>query len=65
MKHMPTAVAGATVIPAPSDEQELRWQDRGMVRPLPVTVGSEPDASWPPRTPSFTPIESAAPCLAR
>ncbi|KKC02210.1 dTDP-4-dehydrorhamnose 3,5-epimerase family protein [Mycobacterium nebraskense] len=53
--------------PAPSDEQGFHWNDPefGIVWPLPVTVISERDASWPSRTPSFTPIERAASCLSR
>ncbi|OBI37851.1 dTDP-4-dehydrorhamnose 3,5-epimerase [Mycobacterium sp. E1386] len=52
---------------APSDEQGLHWNDPefGIVWPLPVTVISERDASWPSRTPTFTPIERAASCLSR
>ncbi|CQD02422.1 dTDP-4-dehydrorhamnose 3,5-epimerase [Mycobacterium europaeum] len=51
--------------PAPSDEQGFHWNDPefGIAWPLPVTVISERDASWPARTPSFTPIERAASCL--
>ena len=46
----------------PSDEQGFRWNDPefGIAWPLPVTVLSERDASWPSRTSEFTPIESAA-----
>lgn len=51
----------------PAGEQGLRWNDPefGVDWPLPVTVISEQDASWPARTPSLAPIERAASCLSR
>jgi dTDP-4-dehydrorhamnose 3,5-epimerase len=49
----------------PVGEQGFRWDDPefGIVWPLPVTVISEQDASWPSRTPDLAPVESAASCL--
>ncbi|OBA79570.1 dTDP-4-dehydrorhamnose 3,5-epimerase [Mycobacterium sp. 1164966.3] len=48
----------------PAAEEGFRWDDRafGIKWPLPVTVMSEKDASWPAtgETPEITPAESAA-----
>ncbi|OBF04217.1 MULTISPECIES: dTDP-4-dehydrorhamnose 3,5-epimerase family protein [unclassified Mycobacterium] len=53
--------------PAPFDEQGFHWSEPefGIVWPLPVTVISERDASWPSRTTNYPSIESAASCLSR
>jgi dTDP-4-dehydrorhamnose 3,5-epimerase len=49
----------------PDGEQGFHWNDPefGIVWPLPVTVISEQDASWPSRTPELAAVEGAAPCL--
>lgn len=47
---------------APHSEQGFRWNDPefGIVWPLPVTVISEQDATWPARTAELAPVEAAA-----
>jgi dTDP-4-dehydrorhamnose 3,5-epimerase len=47
-----------------ADEHGLRWDDPefGIEWPLPVTVISEEDASWPAFVPRSVPIVSAASC---
>lgn len=47
---------------APLGEQGFRWNDPefGIVWPLPVTVISEQDATWPSRTADLAPVETAA-----
>jgi dTDP-4-dehydrorhamnose 3,5-epimerase len=47
-----------------ADEQGLRWNDAefGIEWPLPVTVISEEDASWPAYAPRPAPVVSAASC---
>lgn len=47
-----------------SEERGLRWNDPefGVEWPLPVTVISEQDASWPAYAPASAPIRSVAPC---
>jgi dTDP-4-dehydrorhamnose 3,5-epimerase len=49
---------------AAADEQGLRWNDPefGIEWPLPVTVISEEDASWPEYAPRSAPVRSAASC---
>jgi dTDP-4-dehydrorhamnose 3,5-epimerase len=50
-----------------ADEQGLRWDEPefGITWPLPVTVISEQDASWPSRTDRSVANEHAAPCPSR
>ena len=49
------------------DEQGLRWDEPefGISWPLPVTVISEQDASWPSRTDTLVAIERGEPCVTR
>lgn len=46
----------------PAAEEGFRWSDPefGIVWPLPVTVISEQDASWPSRTPELASVDSEA-----
>lgn len=50
---------------AQTSELGFRWDDPefGITWPLPVTVISEQDASWPSRTPELEPVESTVPSL--
>lgn len=52
---------------AMADEQGIRWDDPefGISWPLPVTVISEQDASWPSRRPTLAPVEQVASCVSR
>ncbi|WP_297594284.1 dTDP-4-dehydrorhamnose 3,5-epimerase family protein [Mycobacterium sp.] len=50
-----------------ADEQGIRWDDPefGISWPLPVTVISEQDASWPSRKSRLAPVEQVASCVSR
>lgn len=50
-----------------TDEQGIRWDDPefGISWPIPVTVISEQDASWPSRKPRLVPVEQVATCISR
>ncbi|MCA2257293.1 dTDP-4-dehydrorhamnose 3,5-epimerase family protein [Mycobacterium avium] len=52
---------------AAAEEQGLRWDDPefGVTWPIPVTVISEEDASWPSAQTRLAPMEQVAPCLSR
>lgn len=51
----------------PAEEQGIRWDDPefGISWPIPVTVISERDASWPSRKPRLAPVEQVASCVNR
>ncbi|WP_406814329.1 dTDP-4-dehydrorhamnose 3,5-epimerase family protein [Mycobacterium sp. M23085] len=57
-------VSGASAM---NDEQGIRWDDPefGISWPIPVTVISEQDASWPTRQPRLVPVEQVASCGSR
>lgn len=52
---------------AVTDEQGIRWDDPefAISWPLPVTVISEQDASWPSHKPRLTRVEQVASCVSR
>jgi dTDP-4-dehydrorhamnose 3,5-epimerase len=52
---------------SPAGEQGFRWNDPefGIVWPLPVTVISEQDASWPSPTRGLAPVGGAPSCIGR
>ena len=48
-----------------ADEEGIRWDDPefGITWPIPVTVISEQDASWPARGPRSVPVEQVPTCI--